>query len=93
MDAKVIKPFHHANSGATWFEGDTFSGDAPTVCQLVARGYLEPPSRRGVPRAEVSVTQDLSSLTVAELRNMCAVRGVAAPKRATKAQLLTLLGV
>ena len=34
---------------------------------------------------------DLTGKTVAELRALCAERGVAAPKRATKAQLVGLL--
>lgn len=35
---------------------------------------------------------DLSGMTVAQLRALCAERGVDAPKRATKAQLVQLLG-
>lgn len=35
---------------------------------------------------------DLTALTVAQLRELCAARGVEAPKKATKAQLIALLG-
>ena len=41
----------------------------------------------GQPGAEV----DLTALTVAAFRAMCDERGVEAPKRATKAQLIELL--
>ncbi len=34
---------------------------------------------------------DLTALTVAQLRELCGERGVDAPKRATKAQLVKLL--
>lgn len=34
---------------------------------------------------------DLSALTVARLRELCDERGIGAPKRATKAQLVALL--
>lgn len=34
---------------------------------------------------------DLTALTVATLRNLCDERGIEAPKRATKAQLIALL--
>lgn len=37
------------------------------------------------------LTVDLASLTVATLRALCAERGVEAPKKATKAQLVELL--
>lgn len=40
----------------------------------------------------VADTDDLSALTVAQLRELCAGRGIEAPKRATKAQLVALLG-
>ena len=36
--------------------------------------------------------QDLTALTAAQLKELCAERGIDAPKRATKAQLAALLG-
>ena len=43
--------------------------------------------------SEVSESQktDFSALTVAQLKSLCADRGIDAPKRATKAQLIALL--
>lgn len=35
---------------------------------------------------------DLSEMTVAQLKALCAERGIAVPGRATKAQLIALLG-
>ena len=42
-------------------------------------------------RPKVAAPTDLAALTVAQLRALCADRGVDAPKRATKAQLIALL--
>ena len=36
-------------------------------------------------------TQDLTAFTVAKLRALCEERGIEAPKRSTKAQLIELL--
>ena len=36
--------------------------------------------------------EDLTALTVAQLRELCDERGIDAPKKATKAQLVALLG-
>ena len=41
---------------------------------------------------ETPETVDFSALTVATLRALCEERGIEAPKRATKAQLIELLG-
>lgn len=50
---------------------------------LMANGWT-----RAIPAPE---HVDLTALTVAQLRELCAGRGVDAPKRATKAQLIELL--
>ena len=49
----------------------------------------EKPAQAARPAA---AAPDLASLTVPQLRELCAERGVEAPKRATKAQLVLLLG-
>ena len=43
-------------------------------------------------RPVVATPTDYAALTVARLRELCAERGIEAPKRATKAQLIGLLG-
>lgn len=43
MDGKVIKPFFDlANPDDIYAIGDTFSGTAERVTELVNRGFLEP---------------------------------------------------
>lgn len=59
---------------------DASDGLAP---KLLAAGW-----RRVEPEPP---TADLAAMTVAQLRAMCAERGVDAPKRATKAQLIRLI--
>lgn len=44
-----------------------------------------------VEQPQETAAEDLTSLTVAELRTLCAERGIDAPKRATKARLVGLL--
>ena len=86
MEARVVNPFLHSNTGILWREGETFVGDPATVSQLAAKGYL-----RVGDDAEPEVV-DLAALTVAELRSLCEERGVDAPRRARKADLLAMLG-
>ena len=52
---------------------------------LLAAGWVR------VTPAQPNEQTDLTALTVVQLRELCAERGVDAPKRATKAQLVHLL--
>jgi len=54
--------------------------------RLLANGWQRVTSER-----TVEDSQDLSALTAAQLRELCGERGIEAPKRATKAQLIALL--
>lgn len=54
--------------------------------RLLANGW-----QRVEPEQSSDDAQDLSALTVARLRELCDERGIDAPKRATKAQLIALL--
>lgn len=54
--------------------------------RLLANGWQRVEFKRTADDA-----QDLSALTVAQLRELCEGRGIEAPKRATKAQLIALL--
>lgn len=53
----------------------------------LAPGAARPPAHAGSEKAE-----DLSGLTNAQLQELCAERGIEVPKKATKAQLIALLG-
>lgn len=54
--------------------------------RLLANGW-----QRVEPEQSSDDAQDLSTLTVARLRELCDERGIDAPKRATKTQLIALL--
>lgn len=56
------------------------------VARLLANGW-----QRVEPEQLADDAQDLSALTVARLRELCDERGIDAPKRATKTQLIALL--
>ena len=83
MTAEVIRAFRHTNTGRTWLVGETFEGDAGTVEQLAAMGYVAATGEHA--------GADLAALTVAELRALSSKLGVEAPPRARKAELLALL--
>jgi len=68
------------------YNGGTIDAADEVSARLLANGW-----QRVEPKADPEPTQDLSALTVARLRELCDERGIEAPKRATKAQLLELL--
>ena len=68
------------------YNGGTIDAADEVSARLLANGW-----QRVKPKADQEPTQDLSALTVARLRELCGERGIQAPKRATKAQLLELL--
>ena len=59
-----------------------------SIFQGVAR---HTPAPAAVPQTASAATPDLTTLTNARLAEMCAERGIEAPRRATKAQLVALL--
>lgn len=73
--------FRDTRTGATYEPSSRF------VAEMMAKD----PALVPLGAAEPEPTQDLSALTVAQLRELCGERGIEAPKRATKAQLLELL--
>lgn len=89
MDARVIRAFFHADTGRLWRVGDTFRGEDAAARQLAERGYLD--LGGGAVAAPASDAADLASLTVSELRALCAERGIDVPKRARKAELVAAL--
>ena len=67
--------------------GATYEPSSAFVAEMMAKN----PALVPLDAAEPEQTQDLSALTVATLRGLCGERGINAPKRATKAQLVELL--
>lgn len=86
MRCLVTYPFFVRRGGRIYEVGEVFEGDDRTVARLVSRGLVDPEA------SEAFGESDLSALTVAELKALCDERGVDYPKKATKAQLLALLG-
>ena len=82
--ATVIKSFRDRVTWRRYGPGDEYSADAQREAELVEIGLI-------AVEADVLPAPDLSAMTCAELRALCAERGVTAPKRATKAQLVALL--
>lgn len=73
--------FRDTRTGATYEPSSAF------VAEMMAKN----PALVPLDAAETEPAQDLSALTVARLRELCGERGIEAPRRATKAQLVTLL--
>lgn len=67
--------------------GATYEPSSAFVAEMMAKN----PALVPLDAAEPEPTKDLSVFTVAQLREMCAERGIETPKRATKAQLIGLL--
>ena len=93
MRCRVRRPFFTRRGGHIYAVGETFEGSRSQVGLLAARGLVDSVKevRELVPESSEAVAPDLSVMTCAELRALCAERGVTAPKRATKAQLVALL--
>ncbi len=84
MRATVTAAFRDSLSWRAYDAGDEYEGDEARVSELEAMGYVAVGS--------VADGDDLTVLTVARLKALCDERGVTYPKKATKAQLLALLG-
>lgn len=85
--ARVILAFRDRETWTLHRVGDEYTGPPSRIRELTDGGFLQ-----GVADAEPSTGVALEAMTVAELRGECAKRGVEAPKRATKARLLEILG-
>lgn len=93
MRCVVTHPFFVKRGGHIYAVGETFEGPEATVKWLVRHGLAEPCERSSTsPAADVATSADPSQLTVAELKSLCDERGIAYAKKATKAQLVSLLG-
>lgn len=68
--------------------GATYEPSSAFVAEMMAKNPALVPLDAAEPEPE---PVDLSALTVATLRGVCGERGIEAPKRATKAQLIALL--
>lgn len=84
MTAIVAVPFRDRDTWRVYGTGEEYEGSDARVSELVAAGLVS--------ASGTGAEGDLSALTVAELKEVCDERGVAYPKKVTKAQLLELLG-
>ena len=90
---RVIRPFHDTLcDDVRRVPGDVFEATEERFLQLTARipGYVERIDEPEKP-AE-SEGHDLSSLTVAQLKAMCAERGIKVPVKAKKSDIVKVLG-
>ena len=88
MEARVINPFKHTNTGIRWNVGDVFRGDTDTVLELADMGFVEAP---GMDFPGCEAAPDLASMTVRELSAICDERGIEGKGQPRKSELVTLI--
>ena len=83
MRVTVTAAFRDRLTWRAYGVGEEYEGDEARVSELASMGCV----------TDDSATEDggLTDLTVAELKALCDERGVDYPRKATKAQLLSLL--
>lgn len=84
MRAIVAVPFRDRETWRVFVAGEEYEGTNARVSELAEEGLVKP--------SEMEATEDLSALSVAQLKALCDERGIDYQKKATKAQLLKLLG-
>lgn len=84
MRATVIAAFRDRLSWRAYDVGEEYEGPDARVSELASMGC--------VACGPVTEDGDFTGLTVAELKALCDERGIDYAKKATKAQLLSLLG-
>jgi hypothetical protein len=96
--AKVIVPFRDRHTWVAYRIGDDYDGTPERLQRLSEGGFVQygvntHSDGENASGGNLGIAEsNLDALTVAELRTLCAERGIAAPSRATKAHLLELLG-
>ena len=90
--ARVLIRFRDAETWRLYDVGDEWEGTPERLDVLARGGFVEGrPTTR--PDAEDAAGATPADMTVAQLREVAASRGIEVPKRATKAKLLKLLEV
>lgn len=97
--ARVLKPFRDRETWMAYAVGDDWNGTPERLRTLCDGGYVETglvanecgENAADAPTAAQKAIPDYSAMTNEQLRALCAERGVEAPRRATKARLLSLL--
>lgn len=86
MLVRATWPFFMVEGGRIYEVGETYDATDAEAERLVRRGLAEP-----VGAQPAGDAPSLGGMTAAQLRALCAKRGVEAPRKATKAQLMELL--
>ena len=95
--ARVVTPFRDRETWRAYAVGDEWDGTQERLRELCEGGYVDSGLIAHSGEENVSEspsapqTANLEGLTVAQLRDMCAERGIEVPKRVTKAKLQSLL--
>lgn len=89
MRARVTKAYTDRIDGSVHYPNTTVELTDERAAELSAKGFVELAPGAAPPPAEEAAT-DLGAMTAAQLRDLIAERGGSAPKRATKAQLLSI---
>lgn len=89
MRARVTRAYTDRLDGSVHYPNTTVELTDERAAELSARGFVEPAPGAAPPPAEEAAA-DLGAMTAAQLRDLIAERGGSAPKRATKAQLLSI---
>lgn len=89
MKARVLKAFHHTDTGRIWLKGEMFVGDDDAAAELGRMGFLDVPGASEPPA--VPEGPALATMTVRELSRICAERGIETPAKPKKAELVALI--
>lgn len=88
----VLKPFSDFVEKVDRTEGEDFEATDERADYIAAKlpGYVTV-TKDPQPQSEVEGSPNLAALKVAQLKALCAERGIEVPKRATKARLIAIL--
>lgn len=90
MRARVIRAYIDRIDGSVHYPNTTVELTEGRAAELSGKGFVEADEEPTGATEDAGDEPDLGAMTTAQLRDLIAERGGAAPKRATKAQLLSI---